>query len=482
MSGEKRTPVQIMQDHMRQLVKQLQQSRQAERELAREIWQSKQLMQSEMDQALRAQERRNQQMVNQTRQEMRQIEQNMQNQINGVWSQMQEGFQAAFERDQQLQDNIETVQREALERDRQLQRNINLVQEEMRRGQAQLQAQINTIEGRHANASEAASSWCEEAGRIVGHIRSTLRHEKFAPGALSGIEQELQLAESNRRTTGLENAALAGAQGAYLKAQSLRLQIEAAEAEWQARVNSAKGLALQLEAEWEVNRNPRFQFETENGKQELEGSVDDWTGGEYCKVKEQLDSVLKQLENPENLSLDQVKELETILAELQKEQVRVVNLARQAIIASQLRVDMATIVAERLQQQGWNVVDSAYEGEEETNALHVKLQMGDDEMVITYTPCQTEESVTNSVETAFFDRTTNDEEFRKSRMAAIESALASIDGVECGKSQCVPGTENIPCPDQTILNFEGVRQRKSKQQASREARTSKPAGEQREQQ
>lgn len=475
MSVRRQTPAQILRRTVERLNAQLQWTQNAQRDSDREIRRVRQRMQSEMAQALRSQERRNKQMADQTRQEMRQIERNMQNQINGVWTQMQDGFQAAFERDQQLQDNIEQVQREALDRDRQLQRNIDRVREEMHRGQVQLQKQINSINARHANASQAASSWCKEANHIVEHIRENLRHDKFAPGALANIDQKLQLAISNLNTKGLENAALSGAQGAYLEAQHLRLQIEAAEAEWQARVNSAKGLALQLEAEWELNRNPRFQFETEKGNQELEGSVDDWTGGEYGKVKEQLDSVLAQLNKPESLSLDQVKALETQSAELQQEQIRVINLARQAIIASQLRVDMATIVAETLQQQGWHVVDSAYEGEEQTNTLHVKFVMGQDEMVITITPKQTRESVTNTVETTFFDRTTNDVEFRASRMASIESALASIEGVECGESQCVPGTNDMSTPDPNLLDFEKIKQRKSQRQASRKRQTTKSA-------
>lgn len=466
MSGRKLTPMQIMQREIDNMMSQLQRSEEAERELAWQMQQAQEQMQSEMDQALRAQELRNQRQADQTRREMQQIEHGMQQQINGVWEQMQEGFRDAYERDQQLQQNIEEVHRQAFERDQQLQQNIARVREEMRRGQAQLQAQIDTMEGRHSNASEAASSWCDEAERIVDHIRTTLRHEKFTPGALAGIEQKLRLAQSNRSTPGLENAALSGAQGAYLEAQHLRLQIEAAEAEWQARVNAAKGLALRLEAEWEVNQNPRFQFETEEGTKDLEGSVDDWTGGEYAKVREQLDSVRMQLDHSDSMTLEQVKGLEQHLAGLQQEQVRVVNLARQAIIASQLRVDMATIVAETLQQQGWHVVDSAYEGEEHTNALHVKLQMGQDEMVITYTPQQSEEAVTNSVETAFFDRTTNDEEFRRSRMESIENALRSVDGVECGRSQCVPGTEDQPCSDQKMLDFEQVRKRKRRQKES----------------
>jgi hypothetical protein len=465
MSGESFNLVLPTWQSLSEALGRLRRADSVEQETARQMRRVHDNLRSEIDQVINEQKQRNQQLAHTTRNEMRAIEQSMQQEISLVWSNTKAGLEATYERDVQLtkqitnlSDEMQVGLEQALARDRKLQSSINKVHKEVREGQQRLQSQINTIESRHQNAREAADMWCGETDRILGHIRTNLRHDKFTPGALQRLEQELDIAKSNLRSPGTESAAIAGAQSAYLKAQQLRLQVEALEAEWNARLNAAKGRVLELETEWNANRNPRFQFDTGDGMKVLDGSVDDWTSGKYSELKKLIDEVQKLLASSNNLTLEQIADLEKSLVDLKKDQLRLVSLARQAIVASQLRSDTAILVSEALLQQGWHVVDSTYEGKD-----HVKLQMGKDEMVITYTPEQTDEAVNNSVNTFFFDRTINDEDSRRSRQSFIVQAIRSA-GLECTDMECVPGTENKPCKDMSRLEFDSIRERKKQKQ------------------
>lgn len=483
MSGGKRTTIVVDTNKYNRIIRDLIRARDERDEAKKRANDLRRSTLQKMKRMAEESERRNEERTRQVREEMRGIEQGLASQIRDVWAgveagleeaykrdsrimqQMEEDREEALRRDKQLQENIETVDEAARARDQQLQANIDQVHRELHERANELQGQINTIEDRYARAGASAEAWCSESSNILDYIRDNLRHEKFFPGRLAELEVKQQTAQDNYGG-GMNQAAVASAQSVYLEAQQLRLQIEAEEAQWNARLNAARAVASELEGDWEADKEPTLQFETNEGTRELQVDMDHWTDGEYSTTKKDLDSIKSRLDDPENLSQEEIDELQKQLVELRKLHIKKLNLGRQAVIASQLRTDTALVVADALKERGWHVVDSAYEGEDHTGALHIKLQSGSgedaDEMVIVYTPERRnqgtdQEIIVNAVKSAFFDKKVQNPEFWRERQNSIEEAIRSIPGQDCDRSECIPGYERKAYDREELLDMERVR-------------------------
>ncbi|TVL99939.1 MAG: hypothetical protein CV087_16085 [Candidatus Brocadia sp. WS118] len=344
----------------------------------------------------------------------------------------------------------------------------NALEAQRKNLQSQISALNDRLAKKEANEQQLAQTWIENTKTLISYIDEHQSHEKFKPGALEKIRAELQLSEGNFKQ-GVYQAAIASAQQSFIRASELRIEIEQLEVEWSAYLEAAKQSATELLATCEAQESCRFALDTEDGSIEMEGQIDFWTEGALSGLKKNAKNELKRLGKPDDLALEELKASIRQSEQWKAECLTLTEKAKQALIASQLRNNMAQTIANALENAGWEVTDSTYEGEDHRGAIHVKLEnYSGDEIVTIITPEEGEDdTIYNRVHVSFFDRTSNDESFRQERLKMITNTLQE-EGLECGEPKCEPGTENKPSQDERKLDFKEVRKAKRKLPQSQE--------------
>lgn len=325
----------------------------------------------------------------------------------------------------------------------------------------ELKAEVSRLSDRLAarelNEKDQASFWLNQASQTVNVIDQHYRHSKFRPGVLSKLKDELLLNQKNFDNK-MYQAALSGAQQAYLRVEDLRLELEQQEQAWEEALFAARHSTAQALAYCNAQQMANYILQTETGNTEIQAEVDFWTDGALSKIRQQAEAAEQQLCAPENLTQEQLSQFINQGADSKQQTERLVEQAKQALVASQLRNNIGQTIEQSLTDMGWNVEDAAYNGEDMRKALHVKLKnLQGDEMVAIVNPEKiSNNEMINQLTVHFFDRTTNDEQFRQARMNSILEQLRQ-EGIEASSPKCQPGTENAPSRDLRQLDFDKLR-------------------------
>ncbi|HDN26555.1 MAG TPA: hypothetical protein ENG03_05580 [Thioploca sp.] len=325
----------------------------------------------------------------------------------------------------------------------------------------ELQGQIQTIQEhivvKEQHAQGQAQQWLQDTQALLNAIDESYNHQKFKPGELAKLRNELQIAENNI-AQGHYEAAISTTQRTYLHTQELRLELERLTLEWNAYLTAARQNATEVLAACDTQQTAQFTFDSEEGAEEVAAEVDFWTHGALSNLRKQVLEEQQKLDNPENLSLEDLKQSIANSEQRRLESEDLVEQAKEALIASQLRNNIAQSIEAALENAGWDVVDATYEGEDYRGTLHVKLQnLATDELVTIISPEETpDKTIRNRLNIHFFDKNTNDEEFRQERLKRIMASLGD-EGLDCSQPQCAPGTENRAANDVEKLDFDKVR-------------------------
>ncbi len=366
-----------------------------------------------------------------------------------------------------LQEQVQDQRREYLHLIRQQSDKFTLALENQKK---ELQKQINDVNERlnrkEASEKEQALIWLQAVEQILNHIRRHYQHEKFRPGVLERLNRELELIRDNNKMK-IYPAVIASGQQAFLNASDLRVDLEKLEREWEANLEVARQSAAEVMASCEAQKECRFTLQTEEGPMELDGEIDFWTGGALAKLTKTAEKELARLREPAGLTLS---DLQSSIQESQERLGVCEDLsekARQAIIASQVRQNIAQAVAGSLHTAGWEVTDSTYESEDFSRSIHVKLgNLQGDEIVTVITPeAEMESAIQNTLNIFFFDRSTNDEMLRRERIRLIMERLKEL-GLDGGEATCTPGTEQSPATDISKLDLDRVRRQSSTKQTA----------------
>jgi hypothetical protein len=325
----------------------------------------------------------------------------------------------------------------------------------------ELQGQIQTIQEhivtKEQHAQGQAQQWLQDTQALLKVIDESYEHQKFKPGELAKLQNELQIAENNI-SQGHYEAAISTTQRTYLHTQELRLELERLTLEWNAYLTAARQNAAEVLAACETHQTAKFTFDSEEGAEEVAAEVDFWTYDALSKLRQQVAEEQQKLDNPDNLSLDELKQSIAHSDQWRQESEELVEQAKEALIASQLRNNIAQSIEAALENAGWDVVDATYEGKDYRGAMHVKLQnLATDELVTIITPEEaSDKTIRNRLNINFFDKNTNDEAFRQERLKRIIESLGE-EGLDCSQPQCAEGTENQAANDVEKLDFEKVR-------------------------
>jgi hypothetical protein len=377
------------------------------------------------------------------------------------------------EQARQFQNGLDSLGREMQSQRREY---TQMIQDQERRFSQALSDQRRELEGqirevhnamvqKEMNERDMAAQWIGDTETFLETIGREYRHQKFKPGVLDKLRAEMALAQGNMNG-GSFQAATAAAQQTYLRAAELRMELEQLEMEWEAHLEAARRNAAEVLAACDAQTVCKFTFDTEEGAAEVDGEVDFWTQGGLAGLRNRVSEEMKRLGAPEDLSLDDLKQSIAQSEAWRQESLDLAEKAKDALIASQLRNNIGQTIEEALIDQGWEIDDAAYEGEDFRDAVHVKLtHVSGDEIVTIITPAESPEgTIRNNLRVAFFDRNTNDEGSRLERLRKIHEVL-DAEGLEVGPPTCQKGTENQPSTDESLLDFQKVKERKPTAQA-----------------
>jgi hypothetical protein len=302
-------------------------------------------------------------------------------------------------------------------------------------------------------SSEAAETWLRDAGLVHDLIRDELPHERYAPGKLAALEQRLATARDNARQ-GQSQAALAVAQEAFHDLSELRVEIELRDREWTGMHTLAYEALIQLDGLAAENANQVIAAGEAGNEAPFDLNVDYWSEGALTKLRSEVAELLASVnDTDEPLSTEQLRDIaEVQVPELEQRLSDVVRQAHMRVFASQLRVNVAEVVAETLDEvAGYEVEDHLYEGLDQRRTFLAKLQHSNgNEIVVSVAP-STDDSGQCVLRLLSYDYDTTTESVLNERARAVTEELRAR-GLDADDQGCESGE-----PDRAMLDFERAR-------------------------
>lgn len=308
-----------------------------------------------------------------------------------------------------------------------------------------MRGQIDSIIAEARQKKETARKFFVDLTKLLEETNS-LPHSRFAPGKLDAVRRHVEDARRNYEGN-MPEASLSTAQKAYWDIADLREEVLKKQREfiltYEAAIQEAR---LLLE---EARANRKYQLEIGQGvdKEVLALEVDHWTYGELSAYEGEIKALEKELVKGENtLTTEQVKEILARIEAMKPGLKEIVERARQNILASQLRVNIAELVVEALKKQGFTMQDATYEGGDERNSYIAKVKnIAGSEVVTVISPVKGEAGK-NVVSIHSYDETYVDDATLKQRANEIVSIL-NEEGLEADAPVCAgkakPGYRDI---------------------------------------
>lgn len=310
------------------------------------------------------------------------------------------------------------------------------------------------IQGRERASAQAAEAWLHDASVVHDLIRDELPHERYAPGELDALERRLATARQNAQR-GQSQAALALAQDAYHELSELRVEIELRDCEWTARRAVAYEAVLQLDGLAAENARQVIAAGEAGNEDAVDLDVDYWSEGGLSALRADAAKLLSRVNDADAPpTAEELREMaEVQVPELEQRLLDIVQRARLRMFASQLRVNVADVVVQALDEvAGYQVEDHLYEQLDNRRTFLAKLQHPNgNEIVVSVAP-SSDESGQCVLRLLSYDYDTVAQSELDERAHAITRELRSR-GLDAADQGCEEGE-----PDPVTLDFNRIRQ------------------------
>lgn len=318
-----------------------------------------------------------------------------------------------------------------------------------------LQAIRDDIRADRTRQRKAAQSQIDDLEKLFQLMRSQRAHERFAPGELDDLESRFSLCRGNLKSGNFQ-AALASGQERYFEYQELQLRIAERQAEWEAYLAEVRRLAEETSGAMAAAEGATYTFAEGDMSEEVEAQVDYWSEGALTDFRNRLVGHLGRLGDPEKLSTEELKQMLDEMAPMEDELSDIVEQAKERLVQSQVRQNIAASILTSFEGTHWELDDSTYEHEDFRRGLHLKLKNpAQEEIVASVTPVETSGGgVTSDVEINFFDRF-NDDRLRQARLRDMHDSMHT-EGVQVGSFECLDRSEGRPGNEQ-MRDFERLR-------------------------
>lgn len=298
-----------------------------------------------------------------------------------------------------------------------------------------MKGQIEAIMAEARQKKETARKFFVDLTKILEETED-LPHGRFAPGKLDAIRRHIDDAKRNYEGN-MPEASLSTAQKAYWDIADLQAEVLKKHREFMLTYQTALQEARLLLEEARANRKYQLELGEGDDKEVLALEVDYWTRGELSAYEKEVKTLERELTNSENtLATEQVKEILARIEGMKPGLMEIVERARQNILASQLKVNIAEMVVESLKEQGFSLENAAYVGEDERNSYVAKVKnIAGSEVVTVISPVQGEVGK-NVVSIHSYDETFVDEASLRQRAHEVQSIL-NKEGLVAESPECV---------------------------------------------
>lgn len=449
MSGEKRTTVTIDSDMYRRLSMSEQQLRTIRQDLP-------ELLQGVSSQTATELRRRLQPIEEQQRQFSASVEnlrgevRDFHRDVNTQLTNQQREFRQSVE---QVRGEVQNLARQTSRQFEQQRREFDNKLREQRR---ELENRIRDVESRvegleegEVRREEMAQDWLDGARLAYQKIAAHPRHLLFIPGKLDAQARAIEQAQRNLEQ-GAAQAALALAQGANFELADLQAELDAKEQEWSLWRAAAQSEVAKLLGLIEQNQKTAI-LDLEGVKLKGTFEVDYWTQGQLSALTQELKEAQKQIADEAKplptASLRQL--LEEILPAHEKQLDDTVLRARAEILGSQLRLDMADLVVEALEENGFALEGGTYQEQDMRKGYVAKvLHLDGGEVSVCIEPVEGNPDQ-NTIRLQSYDADHVNPEELESRQEELRQALSER-GLDVGP------TQSKPRPDPVFRNLDEV--------------------------
>ncbi len=317
-----------------------------------------------------------------------------------------------------------------------------------------LQGQINSILDDNIKKQERVKIFTEELAKLIDETEK-IPHKRFAPGKLEQIKRYNQDAINDVKS-GFPETALSTARNAYWQLVDLRTLVLQKEQEYLTYYSAAIESTGCLIEKAIANRKRKIEVGKGDKKKEVELEVDYWTKGELSQFQKETEDIKSELlKNERTLSVEQVKEIIKNIEKKESEINSIVEKARENILSSQLRANIAKKAVLALKEQLFTVDSSAYAGDDPRNAFFVKVKnRAGSEIVTIISPVEGEFGKNELTIHSYDDKIVNQNALQD-RAAEITGSL-SKNGLEVGKLHTI---DSVAKPE--FRDIEKIRKQKS---------------------
>ena len=304
---------------------------------------------------------------------------------------------------------------------------LDAERDERRAETRRLQGGLDALTADKDRAREAAAAALADA-RVMQEIVAALPHERYAPGELAPLARRVQEAEEHL-AEGRPEAAVVKAQDTFDALTRLRVDVELRRSEWLVlRAAALEGLVV-LDERIRLNASSSVIDEHGEAVAEARFEVDHWSDGALGELRDDVSRLTTAVRAGDELTLDELREIvRAQVPALEGRLGEVVETARRRVVASQLRANVADLVAEALEGGfAYHTEQWTYADDDDREAVYARLRhLSGNEIVIEVAPVGADPAESD-LRILSFDRDTGSANQRDARMAAITAYLLSRD-------------------------------------------------------
>jgi hypothetical protein len=288
---------------------------------------------------------------------------------------------------------------------------------------------------REQQRSASHSRLAAQALQAAGVVLEALAQADLLPEAQAEIEEHslsLQMAQDNL-ADGMYEAALAGAQRAYIKLSGLRRRHEAAAARREAlRQAALERLELLQEKTRRQAQTPAIGLDGEI--LDLAIDVEWWSGGRLSALNSRLAGLKQQIAGAALWEAELLAVHNQSLPMLEEELEAILYHARREVLASQLRYNIAACVVDALREQGFEVQAGGYQERDMRGGYRAVVQHLDGSEVMLQVSGETGEVGRSQLDLYSLDRGMRTAHELRQRVKEMAASLRAR-GLEVGQRE-----------------------------------------------
>ena len=264
---------------------------------------------------------------------------------------------------------------------------IKALHREQQDALAEVSRQVRRLAGDAERKYAIAEEWLAAATHISDFIQQQYAHEQFLPGRMDQLERQLEQVRQNLEM-GLTEAVIVASQQLYLAFSDMRVELERLQNEWRLLYQTAWEAACHFVATAEACQDV-MAVDLEGRDLPYKIDVNYWSGGRLGGLLDSGLRIRERMEDPAALPGTEtfLQMLQTDIPSLYNALEETVLDARITALNSQLRINIADLVVQALQEQGFSLETSDYQASDMRLGFGARLSnMEGNEVVVQVDP------------------------------------------------------------------------------------------------